>query len=460
MRVIVVGCGRVGSELAVRLQLDGHAVAIIDKDANAFRRLPDGWGGQTVVGFGFDRDVLLEAGIQEANALAAVTSGDNSNILAARIARETFEIPHVVARIKSPSRAVIYQRLGIPTVATVSWTVDQVVRRLLPEEGVTAWTDPTGEINLVEHLLPESLCGHSYAELTDPEQFRPVLVTRGGQSRLVGPGHRRPGGRPGPLRGSHRRGGRADRRLAEAEASRGRRRRGDPAPDAGSGPRGRRVGVGGGRVGHRTRGSTVVKVGIAGGGVVGRSIARDLAHSGHEVVIIESDPAVVAREQGHEVDPNCRWFTGDACEVATLQSAGFGDADVVVAATGDDEDNLVVSLLAKQEFAVPRVIARVNHPKNQWLFNETWGVDVSVSTPHLMTALVEEAVSVGSLVRLLHFSEGKAGLVEVTLAEDSPARERQIAELGCRATPAWWPWCETGGWWCPGATPCSWPATR
>jgi len=173
-----------------------------------------------------------------------------------------------------------------------------------------------------------------------------------------------------------------------------------------------------------------MKVGIAGGGVVGRSIARDLAHNGHDVVIIESDPAVVAREQRQDVDPNCRWFTGDACEVDTLQDAGFGDAEVVVAATGDDEDNLVVSLLAKQEFAVPRVIARVNHPKNEWLFNETWGVDVSVSTPHLMTALVEEAVSVGSLVRLLHFSEGKAGLVEVTLADSSPAREQQIAELG------------------------------
>jgi len=187
MRVIVVGCGRVGSELAVRLQRAGHEVSIIDKDANAFRRLPEGWGGRTVVGFGFDRDVLLQAGIQDANALAAVSSGDNSNILAARIARETFEIDHVVARIKSPRRAVIYQRLGIPTVATVSWTVDQVVRRLLPEEGVTAWTDPTGEISVVEHLLPESFCGHSYAELTDGERFRPILVTRGGQSRLVGP---------------------------------------------------------------------------------------------------------------------------------------------------------------------------------------------------------------------------------------------------------------------------------
>jgi trk system potassium uptake protein TrkA len=173
-----------------------------------------------------------------------------------------------------------------------------------------------------------------------------------------------------------------------------------------------------------------VKVAIAGGGVVGRSIASDLVDNGHEVLIIESDPAVVAREKAETEElGNLQWYLGDACEVSTLQSAGFGGADVVVAATGDDEDNLVVSLLAKQEFAVPRVIARVNHPKNLWLFNETWGVDVSVSTPHLMTALVEEAVSVGSLVRLLHFSEGKAGLVEVTLAEDSPAGGSQIADL-------------------------------
>jgi len=187
MRVIVVGCGRVGSELAVRMQRDGHDVTIVDKNANAFRRLPDDWPGHTVVGFGFDRDVLLQAGIQDADAVAAVTSGDNSNILTARIARETFEITYVVARIKSPRRAVIYQRLGIPTVATVSWTVDQVLRRLLPEEeAVTAWTDPTGGINIVEHLLPESFCGRGYGELADGDRFRPVIITRGGQSRLVG----------------------------------------------------------------------------------------------------------------------------------------------------------------------------------------------------------------------------------------------------------------------------------
>jgi trk system potassium uptake protein TrkA len=187
-------------------------------------------------------------------------------------------------------------------------------------------------------------------------------------------------------------------------------------------------------------------VSIAGGGVVGRSIARDLMGNGHDVLIVEQDPVVVRRQteggtdtgaedDGDDGDPGgdtgtVTWFAGDACEVATLLEAGFGSADVVVAATGDDEDNLVVSLLSKQEFAVPRVIARVNHPKNQWLFNESWGVDVAVSTPHLITSLVEEAVSVGTLVRLLHFAEGKAGLVEVTLADDSPAAARPISELG------------------------------
>jgi trk system potassium uptake protein TrkA len=167
-------------------------------------------------------------------------------------------------------------------------------------------------------------------------------------------------------------------------------------------------------------------VAIAGAGNVGVSIASDLHEAGHDVLVIESDGDLVAK-----LRPTLAvtWFEGDACEVSTLHRAGMARADVVVAATGDDEDNLVVSLLAKQEFAVPRVVARVNHPKNQWLFNETWGVDVSVSTPHLLTALVEEAVSVGSLVRLLQFAEGQARLVEVTLAEDTPVRGRPLSAI-------------------------------
>jgi trk system potassium uptake protein TrkA len=172
-----------------------------------------------------------------------------------------------------------------------------------------------------------------------------------------------------------------------------------------------------------------MKVMIAGAGNVGTFIASDLHAAGHDVLVIEQDPDLVARLRP---TLDIEWLTADACEVSSLYAAGMADADVVVSATGDDEDNLVISLLAKQEFAVPRVVARVNHPKNRWLFNEAWGVDVSVSTPHLLTALVEEAVSVGSLVRLLQLEGGRGGgarLVEVTLAEDSPAAGYSIADL-------------------------------
>ena len=170
-----------------------------------------------------------------------------------------------------------------------------------------------------------------------------------------------------------------------------------------------------------------MKVAIAGAGSVGIAIARDLHANGHEVLLLEQDPELVTRS--HD-SLDVTWIAADACEVSSLDKAGVGTVDVVVAATGDDEDNLVISLLAKQEFAVPRVVARVNNSKNQWLFNESWGVDVSVSTPQLLTALVEEAVSVGALVRLLQFQGGAAHLVEVTLAEDSPADGTPIAELG------------------------------
>jgi trk system potassium uptake protein TrkA len=168
-----------------------------------------------------------------------------------------------------------------------------------------------------------------------------------------------------------------------------------------------------------------MKVAIAGAGAVGTFVADDLKKANHEVLLIEKNPDLVARLRP-TVD--VEWYVGDACEVSHLQAAGIGDYDVMVAATGEDQVNLVISLIAKQEFAVPRVVARVNEPRNKWLFNETWGVDVSVSTPHLLTALIEEAVSVGSLVRLLEFEGGEAQLIEVTLAEDSPAHDVPISQ--------------------------------
>jgi len=169
-----------------------------------------------------------------------------------------------------------------------------------------------------------------------------------------------------------------------------------------------------------------MRVGIAGAGNVGLFIANDLAAKGNDVVLIEQDPAVAARiEPRVEIELH----VADACEVASLRELGFERCEVVVAATGDDEDNLVISLLAKQEFAVPRVIARVNHPRNEWMFNENWGVDVSVSTPHLITALVEEAVSVGQLIQILKFEGGAARLVEVRLAADAPVIDQAIKDM-------------------------------
>jgi trk system potassium uptake protein TrkA len=173
-----------------------------------------------------------------------------------------------------------------------------------------------------------------------------------------------------------------------------------------------------------------MKVVIAGGGSVGKFIAESLHAGGHDVLIVDNDATVVTRAIAANEPVGVPWMKADACEVSRLAEAGVDSADVVAAVTGDDEDNLVVSLLAKQEFGVPRVVARVNNPKNEWMFNASWGVDVAVSTPHLLTALVEEAVSVGSFVRLLSFEGGRARLAEVTLAEGSAAVEKEIVELG------------------------------
>ena len=175
-----------------------------------------------------------------------------------------------------------------------------------------------------------------------------------------------------------------------------------------------------------------MRIAIAGAGNVGTFVASDLRGRGNDVVLIEQSKDQVERVQ-HDSGLDVNWVVGDACEIHTLDEAVLSSCEVVVAATGDDEDNLVISLLAKQEFAVPRVIARVNHPDNEWLFTESWGVDIAVSTPHLLTSLVEEAVSVGDLVRLLRLEQGKVALLEVTLAEGSPADGTTVGALSLPA---------------------------
>ena len=165
VHVVIVGCGRVGSTLALELIASGHTVAVIDRKSDAFKRLGENFSGLTIAGIGFDRDVLLEAGIEKAQAVAAVTNGDNSNILIARVAREKFGIEKVVARIYDPKRAEIYERLGVATVATVKWTSERILRRILPDTSSVEWTDPSSNVVLIEREFPNSLVGKKATEI-------------------------------------------------------------------------------------------------------------------------------------------------------------------------------------------------------------------------------------------------------------------------------------------------------
>jgi trk system potassium uptake protein TrkA len=178
VHVVIMGCGRVGSQVACALDSAGHSVAVIDQDAKALERLGDRFGGQRVIGVGFDRDVLTEAGTERAGAFAAVSSGDNSNVLAARVAREVFAVERVVARIYDPRRAAVYQKLGIPTVATVSWTSDQILRRLDPPTTFEEWSDPTGSVALAEVTVHPTWVGQPLATIEAHARIRIAFITR------------------------------------------------------------------------------------------------------------------------------------------------------------------------------------------------------------------------------------------------------------------------------------------
>jgi trk system potassium uptake protein len=188
VHIVIMGCGRVGSTLSHILEDQGHSVAVIDQDAGAFRKLGSGFKGRKITGSGFDRDVLIEAGIEEADAFAAVSSGDNSNIISARVVRESFGIQRVAARIYDPRRAEVYQRVGIPTVATVRWTADQMLRTLVPDGAESLWRDPTGKIVLAEVAYSERWLGEKVKVLEQSTGARIAFISRLGQALVPEPG--------------------------------------------------------------------------------------------------------------------------------------------------------------------------------------------------------------------------------------------------------------------------------
>ena len=187
MHVVIMGCGRVGATLAHNLQDRGHSVAVIDQDPTAFRRLPGDFAGSTVTGTGFDREVLTAAGIERADAFAAVSSGDNSNIISARLARETFGVSRVAARIYDQRRAEVYERLGIPTVATVRWAADRMLRHLVPEGNVEIFRDPTSTVSIIEVPVHREWIGRPLAALETATRTRAAYLMRFGIGTLPGP---------------------------------------------------------------------------------------------------------------------------------------------------------------------------------------------------------------------------------------------------------------------------------
>ena len=392
MHIVIMGCGRVGAALAHQLSpLQEHTVSVIDQDPLAFRRLGEDFRGRQVKGVGFDRETLIEAGVEEAGAFAAVSSGDNSNIIAARVARETFNVQRVVARIYDPKRAEVYERLGIPTVATVPWTSSRLMKAVLGESSAEAWRDPSGAVAMVAVIPHEGWIGKRLTELESATGARAgagqPLRLRAAAARVDGRAVRRQG-----LHAVHRR----QRRVGAH------RRR--PGP----------------------RGGAVMRVAIAGAGAVGRSIARELITKHHQVMLIDKDPAKV----GGDRVVGAEWFArATPARSRTSRRPGSRTTTSSSARPATTRPTSSSPLLAKTEFAVRRVVARINHPANEWLFTEAWGVDVAVSTPRVLASLVEEAVEVGDVVRLFGIREGQANLVEMTLPEDAPCSGHPVRDL-------------------------------
>jgi len=342
MKVVILGCGRVGSTLALMLDAEGHQVSVIDKDPDAFRRLGEHFRGQTVTGLGIDVEVLKEAGIEGADAFLAVTNGDNSNIMASQIAKTIFGVPKVLARVYDPLRAQVYCELGIETVSATVLAAGLLFDRLFER--------PFRSIN--EYLeLTRQMCRIYAAELPSPEQ------------------------------------------VAAHRAS-----------------------------GEGKRPSYII---VAGGGKVGYQLTRALLQEGYEVLLVEKRPQryhLLREELGDCV------FYGDACEIRTMVRMGMERADLVVAVTGDDEDNLIICQVAKRWFGVPRTIARVNNPRNEDIFRKL-GIDETISATTLLFQLIEQEVAIGEFLPLALLQKGGLEIAEMVLTAQSPIVGKPVKEL-------------------------------
>ncbi len=342
MRVVILGCGRVGSTLALMLDAEGHEVCIIDKEPDAFRRLGENFRGKTVTGLGIDVEMLREAGIEGTDVFLAVTNGDNTNIVASQIAKFKFGVPKVLARIYDPLRAQVYRELGIETVSATMFVAGILFDRLFdrPYRSITDYLQLTKQAYRLYA-----------ADLLTPEQIA------------------------------------AHRSSAE--------------------------------------GKHLNYIIVAGGGKVGYQLTKALLQEGYEVLLVEKRPQryhLLREELGDAV------FYGDACEIRTMVRMGMERADLVAAVTGDDEDNLVICQVAKHWFGVPRVVARVNNPRNEEIFRML-GINETISATTLLFQLIEQEVAASEFVPLALLRRGGLEVLEMRLTATSPVVGKPVREL-------------------------------
>ena len=351
MRVVILGCGRVGSTMALMLDSEGHEVSIIDVEPAAFRRLGESFGGRAIPGIGISADVLREAGIESASAFLAVTNGDNTNIMAAQIAKVLFQVPRVMARIYDPLRAEVYREVGIETLCITT---------------------------LGAGIFHDRLLDRSYQSIDDYWNLTHEM-----------------------------------HRLYAANL---------PTPQQ----------LAAKRVGHKNGRKDYII--IAGGGKVGHNLGRALLRKGDEVLILEKRPPrfhALHDELGEAV------VFGDACEIRTMVQVGMERADLVVAVTGDDEDNLIICQAARRWFGVPRAIGRVNNPANEDTFHKL-GIKETISATRLMYQLIEQEVATADVLPLSWLQRGNLEVVEIKMQPDSPALNIPVRKLvlpaGCLLT--------------------------
>ena len=342
MRVVILGCGRVGSTLALKLDAEGHEVNVIDLDPGSFRRLGENFKGRTIQGIGINADVLREAGIEGAGVFIAVTNGDNSNLMASQMAKARFGTPRVLARIYDPLRAEAYQGTGIETLCVTTLGAGILYDRLLDKP----WRGQEGYRELAQEM----------------------------------------------------------RRLYAADL---------PSPELAAARR------------ADAKGKFPEYVIIAGGGKVGYQLAVTLRQRGAEVLVLEKRPQryqMLHDELGESI------FFGDACEIRTMVRVGMERADLVVAVTGDDEDNLVICQVAKRWFGVPRAIGRVNNPSNEEIFR-LLGIDETISATRLLFKLIEQEVATSDVVPLTLLQRGNLQVVEMKLPASSPVINLKVRKL-------------------------------